>query len=112
MTLLAPRPPSPGSEGPLAGLLRDSAGNVLAIAAAVLFPLLAMIGGAVDIGRGYLSQSRLQQACDAGVLAARKRLGTEAAISGQIPDGAATAGERFFNINFRKGAYGTTDRTF
>ena len=36
-----------------------------------LIPILAMIGGGIDMGRGYLSQSRLQQACDAGVLAGR-----------------------------------------
>ena len=46
------------------------------------------------------------------MLAARKRLGTEAAVTGQIPDGAALAGQRFFNLNFRDGAYGSEDRTF
>src|SRR6187455_1126623 len=97
---------------PLRQLLRDSAGNTLAIMAAALFPLLGLIGGGVDMSRGYLSQSRLQQACDAGVLAARKRLGTEAAITGSIPDEAAVIGQRFFNLNFGEGAYGTEDRTF
>jgi len=112
MTALAPCPAPAWPAGLLARLLRDRAGNALAMAAAALFPLLAMIGGGIDIGRGYISETRLQQACDAGVLAARKRLGTEAAISGQIPEGAAAAGERFFNLNFRNGDYGTTDRTF
>ena len=55
------------------------------------FPILGLIGGGFDIGRGYLSQSRLQQACDSGVLAARKRIGTEVAVSGEIPDDAAEA---------------------
>ncbi len=82
------------------------------LVAAALFPLLAMIGGGVDMSRGYLSQSRLQQACDAGVLAARKRIGTTAAITGEIPDDAALAGHRFFNLNFGDGAYGTVDRNF
>jgi Flp pilus assembly protein TadG len=98
--------------GFLARLLRDRAGNTLAMVAAALFPLLGLIGGGVDMGRGYISQSRLQQACDAGVLAARKRLGTEAAVTGEIPDDAAMAGERFFNLNFQNGAYGSRDRTF
>src|SRR6478735_3769933 len=96
----------------LGRLLRDRAGNTLMLVAAALFPLLAMIGGGVDMSRGYLSQSRLQQACDAGVLAARKRLGTEAAVTGQIPELAAIVGQRFFDLNFADGAYGTVDRTF
>lgn len=49
----------------------DRAGNTLAMIAAAIFPMMAMVGGGVDMGRSYLSQSRLQQACDAGVLAAR-----------------------------------------
>lgn len=96
----------------LSRLRRDSAGNTLALVAAALFPILGLIGGGVDIGRGYLSQSRLQQACDSGVLAARKRLGTEAAVTGIVPEKAAAAGVRFFNLNFRNGAYGTENRTF
>jgi Flp pilus assembly protein TadG len=96
----------------LAGLARDCAGNTLMIVAAALLPLMAMIGGGIDIGRAYLAESRLQSACDAGVLAARKRLGTEAAVTGEIPDDAELAGERFFNLNFGKGDYGSKDRTF
>ena len=46
------------------------------------------------------------------MLAARKRLGTEAAVTGEIPDDAALAGERFFNLNFGNGDYGSRDRTF
>src|SRR5690606_36661838 len=60
----------------------------------------------------YLSQSRLQQACDAGVLAARKRLGAQAAVTGEISPDVAETGQRFFNINFRSGSYGTEDRDF
>ena len=45
-------------------LLRDPRGNALGLIAAALIPLLAMTGGAIDMGRSYLSQSRLQQACD------------------------------------------------
>ena len=111
MTGTTPCPPLPQT-GFLARLLRDRAGNTIIMVAAALFPLLGLIGGGVDIGRGYLSQSRLQQACDAGVLAARKRLGTEVAVTGEIPEEAVMSGERFFNLNFRNGAYGTENRTF
>lgn len=91
-------------------LVRDRAGNTLALIAASIFPLLAMIGGGIDMGRTYLSQSRLQQACDAGVLAARKKLGSAIPVS--MPADVKTAGEKFFNINFAAGAYGTTNRAF
>lgn len=65
------------------------------------------------MGRAYLVESRLQQACDAGVLGARKQLG---AISGFDPDadGAAVEdkGDRFFNANFADGTYNSVDRDF
>ncbi len=93
-------------------LLCDRAGNTLALIAAALFPLLALLGGGIDMGRSYLSQSRLQQACDSGVLAARKKLGSGAVTSGTIPADVADAGNRFFNLNFRDGAYGTDSRAF
>lgn len=98
--------------GVLSRLARDRAGNTLAIIAASIAPTMAMVGGGVDMGRSYLAQARLQQACDAGVLAARKRLGSEAAVSGEIPEHTGLIGQRFFNVNFRNGAYGSSDRSF
>ena len=93
-------------------LARDTSGNTLALIAAAIFPLMGMVGGGIDMGRAYLASSRLQQACDAGVLAARKQLGTEAAVDGAIPESVAFIGHRFFNVNFREGTYGTEDRDF
>ncbi|MCC6925564.1 pilus assembly protein TadG-related protein [Novosphingobium sp.] len=93
-------------------LLRDRAGNTLALIAAGLVPIMAMIGGGVDMGRSYLAQSRLQQACDAGVLAARKKLGSEVVTTGVIPAQVTEIGNKFFNINYRNGAYWTENRSF
>ncbi|GAA0279336.1 ubiquitin-activating E1 FCCH domain-containing protein [Alteraurantiacibacter aestuarii] len=93
-------------------LARDHSGNVIIIFAASLFPLLALIGSGIDMGRGYLAQTRLQQACDSGVLAARKRLGTLASVNSEVPDEVGDTGQRFFNINFPDGAYGSEDREF
>lgn len=93
-------------------LCRDASGNVIFIAAAAMFPLLALVGSGIDMGRGYLAQTRLQQACDAGTLAARKRLGTMVAVNGTVPDTVADTGQRFFNINFRNDAYGSRNREF
>ena len=98
--------------GLLLQLLHDRAGNTLAMIAAALVPLLAMVGGGIDMGRSYLSQSRLQQACDAGVLAARKRLGSQVVTTGDIPSDVADIGNRFFNLNFTDGSYGTQSRSF
>src|SRR5690554_1673651 len=105
----------PGSTRPagiLSRLARDCAGNTYALIAASTAPLLALIGGGIDMGRSYLSESRLQQACDAGVLAARKKLGSAAKVDGTVPDDVAMVGTRFFNLNFRDGAYGSENRRF
>lgn len=94
----------------LSDLAYDRSGNTLALIAASIFPLLTIIGGGVDMGRTYLSQMRLQQACDSGVLAARKKLGSGAPSS--LPADTKTIGDRFFNLNFSDGAFGTTNRSF
>lgn len=93
-------------------LLRDRAGNTFIIVAAAIMPLLALVGGGIDMGRSYVSETRLQQACDAGVLAARKALGSKVVTTGVVPTDVSTIGNRFFNINFPAGAFGTENRTF
>jgi len=93
-------------------LMSDRAGNTLLIIAASVVPMLALVGGGIDMGRSYLSQARLQQACDAGVLAARKKLGATVVTDGVLPSDAATIGNRFFDLNFNSGAYGTTNRSY
>lgn len=93
-------------------LASDQSGNTLALLAAALFPILAMVGGGVDIGRAYVAESRLQQACDAGVLAARKRLGSDLPPSNQVVGQVAVTGKEFFDLNFPNGRYDAEDRTF
>ncbi|GAA4643746.1 hypothetical protein GCM10023115_17060 [Pontixanthobacter gangjinensis] len=93
-------------------LARDQSGNTLALIAAAIFPLLGLVGSGIDMSRAYLASSRLQAACDAGVLAARKSLGTQAIVDGKVPENVATTGRRFFNLNFRDGNYGTESRNF
>ena len=108
--------PTPIKARPLTNFLgrlrRDQAGNTMAIVAAGIVPLLAMVGGGIDMSRSYLSQSRLQSACDAGVLAARKQLATRIVPAGSMPADVKTSGDSFFNINFRAGSYGTANRAF
>lgn len=92
---------------PFARLVRDTAGNTLAIMAASLIPLVGMVGGAVDMSRLYLVKTRLQQACDAGSLAARRTM-TTATLNAE----ARAQAQSFFNINLRDGAYGARGVTF
>lgn len=89
-----------GAGGILARLARDTGGNVIAIVAGAMVPLLALVGGGIDLGRTYLIQSRLQQACDAGVLGARKQMGGIANFS-IATDGLkiATRGDSLFKAN-------------
>lgn len=86
----------------LRALRSNTAGNVYAMAAAALFPIAGIIGGGVDIGRAYMAQARLQQACDAGALAGRRSM-TGAVMS------AADAAEarKFFDFNFPEGTFDT-----
>ena len=88
-------------------LLRDEGGNTLAMVAAGLVPLLAMVGGAVDMSRDYMVKTRLQQACDAGVLAGRKAVG-----NGTYGDAAKAQAARFFNANFPAGYQEGTQLSF
>lgn len=93
--------------GLLTRLRRDKRGNTLAMMAMATIPLAGMVGSAVDIGRGYLIKSRLQQACDAGVLATRRAM-----VSNTMDSSAVAQGTRFFNTNFSADTAGTTASTF
>lgn len=91
--------------GTLSRLRDDTGGNTLAILTAAMIPLAGMVGGALDMSRLYLVQTRAQQACDAGALAGRKRMG-----GGQWSQDSGApnvAAENFFDSNFAQGAYGT-----
>lgn len=97
--------------GFLTRLMRDRAGNTLAIVAAALIPLVAVVGAGVDFSRTYLVKARLQQACDAGALAGRR------SMSGTVLTQAdKDEALRYFNFNFptrlmESAAMSTTDTT-
>ncbi|MGB5779528.1 TadE/TadG family type IV pilus assembly protein [Allopontixanthobacter sediminis] len=93
-------------------LLRDTRANTLAIGAAAVVPLVAMIGGGVDMSRAYLVKTQLQQACDAATLAARKKLSGNKVTNGVIPSDIEEIADNFFNANFAEGTYGTQARSF
>ena len=91
----------PAADGVLARLGRSTSGNVMMMTAVGVIPLLAMIGGAVDASRIYMSYARLQQACDSGALAGRKAMANVTALTATEQ---AKANE-FFDFNFPTGTY-------
>lgn len=112
-----PRPVTPrrdsaarGDSGFLSRLRRDRRGNALAIIAAALIPLTLLVGSAVDTSRLYMIRTRLQQACDAGVLAGRKFMTTTSGTT--LDDTAAQRAANFFDNNFQRGVYGTKNVVF
>ena len=86
----------------------DRAGNVLGIVAASIPPLLVLVGGGVDMGRAYLTQSSLQAACDAGVLAGRRAQ----AKSGSWGDPERAKAAKMFDYNFLNSGTSSTGTTF
>lgn len=93
--------------GLLRKIARDRSANVLAIGAASIIPLVGVIGGGVDASIAYLAKSRLQQACDAATLAARKKLAGSKVTAGVIPSDIVDTADGFFETNFPAGMYGT-----
>ena len=96
--------------GVMSRLLKNEEGNIIALFAAAVIPVLGLVGGGFDMSRIYLSQTRLQGACDAGALIGRKTMGL-----GKWADNSNAANklaEKLFNQNFPSGAYGTTNRVF
>lgn len=92
--------------GVLSRLAKNQRGNVMPLMAAAVFPMAAMIGGAVDISRIAMTRTRLQNACDAGALAARR------AMSGASPNSSDIAeGRKFFDFNFPEGSFGVESVT-
>jgi Flp pilus assembly protein TadG len=93
-------------KGFLTRLRQDTRGNALAIIGAALVPLAAMIGSGVDMSRAYMAKTRLQSACDAAALAARRVMQNDT-LNATVTNEA----NRFFNFNFPQGTYDTTSFT-
>lgn len=85
-------------------LLADQQGNILPMAAAGILVMAALIGGGVDMSRGYQAQTRLQNACDSAVLAGRK------AVTNNGFDAASEAqAQQYFDTNYSDAIQGTRD---
>jgi Flp pilus assembly protein TadG len=88
----------------LKSLARDSAANVLAIAAAAMIPLLLIVGSVIDLSRYHMVTTRLQNACDSGAIAARKAMQIDTFSEANRAQGLA-----FFDNNYHDEAFGLTD---
>ncbi|AOR75801.1 pilus assembly protein TadG-related protein [Novosphingobium resinovorum] len=91
----------------LNGVLRDSGGNILPIAAIGMLVAAVVVGSAVDLSRDYLVREQIQSACDAAVLAGRRTVTT--AGFDTASKAAATA---YFNTNFNDAQQGTRSTVF
>ncbi|TXC69087.1 TadE/TadG family protein [Sphingorhabdus soli] len=89
-------------------LARDEGGNTLIITAFLLFPMIGMIGSGVDMSRAYMVKTRLQSACDAGVLAGRKAMGQV----GSYNTAAQSKANTMFNFNFNGDGVKVTNTSF
>lgn len=90
--------------GFLASLCADQSGNTIAMTAAATFVLMGIVGSAVDMSRSYAVKSRLQSACDAGVLAGLKVV--DGNWTEDTDQKASAAAEQMFNANFKSDAWG------
>ncbi|WP_447759646.1 pilus assembly protein TadG-related protein [Sphingopyxis panaciterrae] len=88
-------------------LLRDQRGNAMFLTAAAIVPVIGIVGSGVDIGRAYMTQLRLQQACDAGVLAGRRAM-----AAGTYSTAAQGEANKMFNFNMPTGIYGSKNIAF
>jgi Flp pilus assembly protein TadG len=95
--------------GVMSRLLKNEEGNIIALFAAAVIPVVGLVGGGFDMSRIYLTQTRLQGACDAGALIGRKTMGLGTWTANN--NAANTQAERLFDQNFPDGAYGTTGLT-
>src|SRR5690606_3534048 len=91
----------------LSRLAADTAGNTLALAAAAVIPFMLVVGSGMDLAVAYMARGKLQNACDAGVLAGRQLMEGNT-FNSTIEDEA----ERFFEFNFPEGTAGATEIDF
>lgn len=93
--------------GFLRKLWSDQKGNALAIFAAALVPLTVVIGSGLDLSFAYMAKAKLQNACDAAVLAGRQSMtGTSWKNANK------NEADKFFDFNFPVGTLGVSNRTF
>ncbi len=97
--------------GVLMPILVNKDGSMLPIFATGALILAALTGGGVDMARGYKAERRMQAACDAGVLAARRVVNTEGFGDGLSDEVKAKAND-YFRTNFDAAEHSVSDAVF
>ena len=87
--------------------LHDTRGNIMPLAAIGMIAMAGMVGGGVDVSRAYMVQNRLQNACDAGVLAGRRAVDDDG-----YDTNAQTQADTYFDTNFDETNEGTSSTAF
>jgi Flp pilus assembly protein TadG len=95
------------SKGFLTRLRHDVRGNTMLLVAGMFLPLVGFVGSGIDLSRAYMAKTRLQSACDAAVLAARK---TERGL-GYTATSEAVANQ-YFAANYGTNSFGSYDVDF
>jgi Flp pilus assembly protein TadG len=96
-----------GANSRFTALTRDDRGNVLPLAAIGMLLSAALVGGGIDMSRAYRVQNRLQAACDSGVLAGRRAVGSDG-----FNEAAEVQARSYFGTNFNDASQETTNTTF
>lgn len=91
----------------VSAIYRNRSGSILPLATLAIVAVAALIGGAVDISRGWRAQTRLQAACDAGVLAGRRAVTTNG-----LDSNATSQAQNYFYANFNATRLDAIDTTF
>ncbi|WP_427969829.1 TadE/TadG family type IV pilus assembly protein [Altererythrobacter sp.] len=91
----------------LGRLARDVEGNAMMLLGAALIPILAMIGGGLDVSVTYMTRNKLQNACDAGALAGRLAM-----IGEDWNSDVEAEANKFFDFNFPNGTNGVQNAKF
>jgi Flp pilus assembly protein TadG len=95
----------------LRSLLRDEQGSTYAIAAAYIIPLLGFVGLGLDLGRGYMTSSRLQSSVDTAVLAATRMEQLYPGTGNSPGPKTLSTVNEFLNANMPNGYVGATRKT-
>ena len=93
--------------GILTSLARDTRGNASLLVGAALLPLMALVGGGLDMSVSYMARAKLQNACDSAVLAGRQSMeGTDWKNKNK------QEAQKFFDFNFPANSYNARNIKF
>lgn len=88
-------------------LFDDRSGNAIAIGAALIVPLVALVGAALDLSVAYTTRTKLQNACDAAVIAGRQSMD-----GSNFQNRDRQEAENYFEFNFPEGTFRSREVTF